>query len=186
MDKESGREVLGVVPEGATEVSLIEESAWEAVRGLRERGLSRKAIARELALDIKTVRKWLRQRWAAQRRTGRKRGLDGWESFLRGRAPEVGFNAAVLHRELVNQGYAGSYPTVVRYLRPWREEAVSGSAVDGAIRDRPWPAGTGGLGVGMGVVGRASGAGALLGVAAGRSRTGLRAFRGTHGEDSVR
>ena len=124
MDKESGQEMLAVAPGGASEVSLIAESAWEAVRGLRERGLSRKAIARELDLDIKTVRKWLRRQWAPQRRPGQGRSLDKWESFLRGRAPEVGFNAAVLYRDLVGQGYAGSYPTVVRYLRPWREEAV--------------------------------------------------------------
>src|SRR3982751_95943 len=124
MDKESGQEMLAVAPGGASEVSLIAESAWEAVRGLRDRGLSRKAIARELDLDIKTVRKWLRRQWAPQRRPGQGRSLDKWESFLRGRAPEVGFNAAVLYRDLVGQGYAGSYPTVVRYLRPWREEAV--------------------------------------------------------------
>src|SRR3954466_2749958 len=122
MDKESGQEMLAVAPGGAAEVSLLEESAWEAVRGLRERGLSRKAIARELDLDITTVRKWLLRPWGAQRRAGQGRSLDAWESCLRGRAPEVGFNAAVLHRELMGQGYAGSYPTVVRYLRPWREE----------------------------------------------------------------
>ncbi len=124
MDQESGQETLTVAPEGAAEVSLIEKSVWEAVRGLREGGLSRKAIARELDLDIKTVRKWLLRPWAAPRRPGQERSLDVWESFLRGRAPEVGFNAAVLHRELLGQGYEGSYPTVVRYLRPWREEAL--------------------------------------------------------------
>jgi transposase len=124
MDKESEEEMLAVAPEGAAEVSLIEESTWKAVRGLWEQGLSRKAIARELDLDIKTVRKWLGRSWAPQRRSGPARGLDVWESFLRGRAPEVGFNAAVLYRELQGQGYAGSYPTVVRYLRPWREEAL--------------------------------------------------------------
>jgi len=124
MDEKSGQEMLAVVPEGATEVSLLEESCWKVVRGLRASGLSRKAIARELDLDIKTVRKWLRQPWAPQRRAGQVRGLDAWESFLRGRAPEVGFNAAVLYRELQGQGYLGSYPTVVRYLRPWREESL--------------------------------------------------------------
>ena len=124
MDRESRQEMLAAAPGGAAEVSLIEESVWGAVRSLGERGLSRKAIARELGLDIKTVRKWLRQAWSPQRREGRPRGLDRWESFLRGRAPEVGFNAAVLHRELQGQGYEGSYPTLVRYLRPWREEAM--------------------------------------------------------------
>ena len=34
----------------------------------------------------------------------------------------MGFNAAVLHRELTAQGHKGSYPSLVRYLRPWRQE----------------------------------------------------------------
>lgn len=122
MDSECGIEMLCVAPEGATEESLIEESVWGAVRALRERGLSKREIGRELDLDIKTVRKWLRQKWERQRRPGKSRELDRWESFMRGRAPEVGFNAAVLYRELKAQGYEGSYPSVVRYLRPWRQE----------------------------------------------------------------
>src|SRR4051812_12172100 len=139
MDESSGQAVLDAAPGGAAEVSLLEESAWEAVRGLRERGLSRKAIARELDLDIKTVRKWLLRPWAAQRRPGQGRSLDAWESFLRGRAPEVGFNAAVLHRELMGQGYAGSYPTVVRYLRPWRGEAGGGQGAARRVETQPCP-----------------------------------------------
>jgi transposase len=122
MDIEAGIEMLSVAPGGATEEPLIEESVWGAVRALRERGLSKREIGRELDLDIKTVRKWLRQKWEPQRRPGRGRGLDRWESFLRGRAPEVGFNAAVLCRELKAQGYEGSYPSLVRYLRPWRQK----------------------------------------------------------------
>jgi len=122
MDSSPGNDMLGVVPEGATEEPLIEESVLGAVRALRERGLSKKEIGRQLDLDIKTVRKWLRQKWEPQRRPGRGRALDRWEEFLRGRAPEVGFNAAVLHRELTAQGHKGSYPSLVRYLRPWRQE----------------------------------------------------------------
>jgi transposase len=122
MDSEPGIEMLAVAPGGATEEPLIEESVWGAVRALCERGLSKREIGRELDLDIKTVRKWLRQKWEPQRRPGRGRALDRWESFLRGRAPEVDFNAAVLYRELKAQGYAGSYPSLVRYLRPWRQE----------------------------------------------------------------
>jgi transposase len=125
MDSSEGREMLAVVPEGAAEEPLIEESVWGAVRALRERGLSKKEIGRQLDLDIKTVRKWLRQKWEPQRRPGRGRALDRWEEFLRGRAPEVGFNAAVLQRELTAQGYTGSYPSLVRYLRPWRQEQRS-------------------------------------------------------------
>src|SRR6202035_258450 len=122
MDSSQGSEMLAVVPEGAPEEPLIEESVWGAVRALRERGLSKKQIGRQLDLDIKTVRKWLRQKWEPQRRPGRVRALDRWEEFLRGRAPEVGFNGAVLYRELTALGYQGSYPSLVRYVRLWRQD----------------------------------------------------------------
>lgn len=122
MEREVEQEILCAAPGGAAEESLIEESVWAAVRALRASGLSRKAIARELDLDIKTVRKWLSRGWEPQRRPSRGRSLDSWAEFVRGRAPEVGFNASVLYRELVGQGYEGSYPTVVRYVRPLREQ----------------------------------------------------------------
>ena len=75
MDSESGIEMLAVAPVGATEERLIEESVWGAVRALRERGLNKREIGRELDLDIKTVRKWLRQKWEPQRRRG---GVGCW------------------------------------------------------------------------------------------------------------
>ena len=100
---------------------MIDETTWGAVRALVGRGLSKKAIARELDLDIKTVRKWCRQSWAPQRRRSRGRMLASWEEFLRGRAPEVGFNGAVLHRELVERGCLCSYSAVVKRVQPWRE-----------------------------------------------------------------
>src|SRR5262245_41296409 len=121
METELRSEKLSGVPVGAAEEPLIDESAWGAVRALRERGVSKKAIARELGLDIKTVRKWCRQSWSAQKRQSRGCGLDAWEEFLRARAPEVGFNAVVLHRELAQRGYTGSYSAVVKYVSPWRE-----------------------------------------------------------------
>lgn len=115
----------GAAPGGGAEGELISESQWGAVRSLFERGRSRKSIARELGLDIKTVRKWLRQSFEAQRRRSRGRALDDFEEFLRARAVEVGFNAAVLLRELRSQGYTGSYATLRRYVAPWRAERRS-------------------------------------------------------------
>jgi transposase len=116
---------------------LISESQWGAVRSLFERGRSRKSIARELDLDIKTVRKWLRQSFEAQRRRSRGRALDDFEEFLRARAVEVGFNAAVLLRELRSQGYTGSYATLRRYVAPWRAELRGGEL--GTVRFETGP-----------------------------------------------
>lgn len=121
MEREPRSEMLAAAPGGAAEAELIDERSWGAVRALWERGVSKKAIARELGLDIKTVRKWCRQAWSPQKRRSRGRVLDAWESFLRARAPEVGFNAMVLHRELVGQGYEGSYAALAKYVAPWRE-----------------------------------------------------------------
>jgi len=57
MEKELRSGMLSAAPEGATEEALISESMCGAVQALREQGVSKKAIARELGLDIKTVRK---------------------------------------------------------------------------------------------------------------------------------
>jgi hypothetical protein len=78
MDSEPEIEMLAVAPGGAAEEPLIEQSVWGAVRALREQGLSKREIGRKLDLDIKTVRKWLRQKWEPQRRPGRSRATDGW------------------------------------------------------------------------------------------------------------
>lgn len=122
MEIEVRSEKLSTTPEGAVEVGeLISRSTWGAVRTLWERGMAKKAIARELDVDIKTVRKWCRKTWVAQRRPSRGRGLDRYRAFLEARAQEVGFNAMVLHRELAGQGYEGSYAAVAKYVSPWRE-----------------------------------------------------------------
>jgi DNA-binding NarL/FixJ family response regulator len=55
---ESRSSMLSEAPEGAQEGELVDQRLWAAIAVLRERGLSKKAIARQLELDIKTVRKW--------------------------------------------------------------------------------------------------------------------------------
>jgi transposase len=121
METEERSEKLPPAPGGAGEGELISQSTWGAVRDLWGRGMSKKAIARELGVDIKTVRKWCIKAWVVQKRPSRGKGLDRYEAFLRGRAPEVGFNAVVLYRELAGQGYAGCYAAVAKYVSPWRE-----------------------------------------------------------------
>src|SRR5437764_12885721 len=48
MEKELRSGMLSAAPEGATEEALISESMCGAVQALRERGVSKKGIAREL------------------------------------------------------------------------------------------------------------------------------------------
>jgi transposase len=117
---ESGSGMLSAAPGGALEGEVIDQQLWGAIAALRERGLAKKAIARKLGLDIKTVRKWWSRTWKAQERQLRGRLLDRWTAFLRARAPEVGFNSVVLCRELTELGERCCVSTVAKYIAPWR------------------------------------------------------------------
>jgi DNA invertase Pin-like site-specific DNA recombinase len=64
----TGLTMPSVAPVGASEEPLIRETEWGAIRELHARGMSKKAIARQLELDIKTVRKWLKKEWRRRRR----------------------------------------------------------------------------------------------------------------------
>jgi transposase len=125
MDNELIGNNLSLVPTGTQEGDMIVQTQWGAIRALADRGLSRRAIARHLDLDIKTVRKWLSQDWSPQHRQPPPRRLDRFNDFILKRAPEVAFNGAVLLRELREQGYTGSYQALARRLAQpraqWRQ-----------------------------------------------------------------
>jgi transposase len=108
-------------PGGAREGDVIDRDKWGAIRTMWEAGIPRKAIARQLGLDPKTVRKWIKKGWTPETRTPRGRVLERWREFVEGRGPEVGWNGSVLARELSQLGYSGCYSTVSKYVRPWRE-----------------------------------------------------------------
>jgi len=99
---------------------LVDEGMAEAIRRMRAAGMAKKAIARELRLDIKTVRKWATTDWKPQRRERKRPEVAKYDEWIRKRFPEVGYSAKVLHRELAELGYGGSYVTVQRYVRPLR------------------------------------------------------------------
>ncbi len=89
----------------------------------RDRGEGIKQIARDLGVDRKTVKRWLRLgAWQPRQTQRRARQLDRFASFIERRAPEVGFNSAVLYRELQQLGFTGGIVQVQRRLRPQREQ----------------------------------------------------------------
>jgi transposase len=103
---------------------MIGFDRWIEVKGLRQRGWSIRKIARELAMDRKTVRRALSQaRPQPYRREVKKASiLAPYMGFLLRRAPEVDYWARRLFLELKGMGYQGSYNQVKRAVRPWREE----------------------------------------------------------------
>ena len=89
----------------------------------RERGDGIKQIARELGVDRKTVKRWLRLgSWQPRRPQRRARQLDRFAGFIERRAAEVGFNGVVLYRELKALGFTGNLLQVQRFVRPYREQ----------------------------------------------------------------
>ena len=105
------------------EVEMVGRDRWEEIHRRAGAGGSIRAIARELDLDRKTVRRCLRQtEWKRYRRAARADTLLASESeYLRRRAAAGGYSAQVLFQELRRREYRGSYETVKRFVRPLRE-----------------------------------------------------------------
>src|SRR5688572_28487456 len=88
------------------EERMVREDVVKEILARLARGEGVKHIARELAVDRKTVKAWRRRgAWRPRPTDGRRRRLDAFAEFLDNRAPEVGWNGAVLHRELRRLGF---------------------------------------------------------------------------------
>jgi len=109
---------------GIPESEMINRDKHGAVVEFANCGTPKKAIARMLDIDPKTVRSILaKQGWTPyQRRPSESKVLSGFTEFLTRRAPEVGFNARVLFQEAKLLGYAGCYERIKTFIRPMREE----------------------------------------------------------------
>jgi hypothetical protein len=130
VDKERGlfmeESVQGVVSaairnESLEETMLREDGVREILARL-ERGEGIKRIARELGISKNTVRRWRRVgEWRRRVYERRPRKLDRFAAFVERRGAEVGWNGAVLFRELRQLGYDGGSLQVRRYVQPLRE-----------------------------------------------------------------
>jgi Transposase/zinc-finger of transposase IS204/IS1001/IS1096/IS1165 len=87
-------------------------------------GESLSAISRATGLDRKTVQRFARAGSAGEllgKATSRESKLDDFTPYLRRRWNEGVTDAAALHAELRQRGWAGSEQTVRRYVRPFRQ-----------------------------------------------------------------
>ena len=108
---------------GSAEERMLGVEMVREMVARRERGQGVKRIARELGVDRKTVKRWLKLGvWQPRQAQRRVRELDRFAEFLKQRAPEVGWNGAVLYRELRTMGFSGGRLQVQRFVRPYREQ----------------------------------------------------------------
>ena len=100
---------------------MLKEQGVEEVLTRLRRGEAVVGLARQYGVDPKTIRAWrARGRYRERAPRAEPSVLDPYAAWLRDRAPEVEYNAAVLHRELVGQGFTGSPAIVRRFVRPLR------------------------------------------------------------------
>src|SRR5262245_22140265 len=120
-EMEAGTIGADVIP--PREVPMVGRERWDEIRRLwRSERRSIAAIARQLELDRKTVRRCLRAtEWTAYRRPPRSDTLLAPHSeYLRERAPQVNYSAQILFQELRQREYPGSYDTVKLFVQPLR------------------------------------------------------------------
>ncbi len=96
------------------------------IRQMLGQGWTISAIARELHLDRKTVRRYARSEVEGLLNSGVRRAslIDPFVPYLQRRWREGCVNAAVLHSEIAGQGFGGSVKTVRRHLQHWRTAGV--------------------------------------------------------------
>lgn len=111
-----------------TEAPVLGQQQWEAVHGRWAQGHSISAIARDLELDRKTVRRCLQHVcWQPYQRKAAGSLLDAHRAWLNERAPQVNYSARILWQELrAKHGFTGSYVIVRRAVVPLRLAAAAG------------------------------------------------------------
>lgn len=94
-----------------------------SIRALHKEGLSKKAIARRLDVDVRTVRKYLRRIEAGETEPQRAHGPGKLEPFAATIEAKVraGLSAVQIYQDLCKQGgFDASYETVKRRVRSLR------------------------------------------------------------------
>ncbi len=97
------------------------KAVFEAVRAAYQRGLTKRAIAREVGITRTTVRRFLKAREFPERAPRQQQSeLDSFRNYLEKRWAEGCQNASQLCRELRQRGYGGQRSRVKEYVQPWR------------------------------------------------------------------
>ncbi len=104
---------------------MVTGDLWHEIHARYKLKEPKKSIARGLGLDVRTVRRILRQKVPqAYRRAKRSANvLTPWADYIRQRLAAVGYCAQAILEELRERGYTGGYDAVKRFIRPLRKEA---------------------------------------------------------------
>jgi transposase len=101
---------------------MIDYELFSKIRDLKEhKGLNPQQIARELALDPRTVYKWLsEERFRPRKPTYQPSKLDPFKNDVVRMLEAYPYTAAQIFQRIQEQGFPGGYSTVKRYVRKVR------------------------------------------------------------------
>jgi transposase len=112
---------------------------YAEIRGRLDAGQSLSAISRATRLDRQTVQRFARAGSAEEllgKATSRDSKLDQFKPYICQRWNEGVTDAAALHAELRQRGWAGSEQTVRRYVRPFRQALAAPDPATAAPKTR--------------------------------------------------
>ncbi len=101
------------------------EKKGQEIKGLIAEGMGIRAVARQLQLNRKTVKRYLNKEHNpanTRRKESRKTNPEPYFEYLIRRWNQGCQNATKLWKELRDKGYEGSAQTLRKYLHPWRSE----------------------------------------------------------------
>jgi transposase len=141
LEESDPRSIIAVQTEQSGDSAMVQKERWEQIQKMfRQERRSVSAIARELGVDRKTVRRCLRSpSWQPYQRAVRDDTLLAEHaSFLRERAPQVRYSARILHQELCSQrSFQGSYDVVKRFVAPLRALEAAAQATQTRFETAP-------------------------------------------------
>lgn len=110
---------------------MVQGDVWHEIHSRFKLRESKKSIARALELDIKTVRKVLRQKQprSYEREKQESKLLRPFVDYILQRLAAVGYCAQAIYEEIAARGYTGSYDVVKRFVSPLRAEATHEATV---------------------------------------------------------
>ena len=101
----------------------MRRAQYEQVTALQQRGVRKADIANQVGISIQTVRRWLTHGSFPERkrRATQPTKLDPYRAYVKQRWQEGCHNSAQIYREILKQGFTGSYSTVFQHCRDLRQ-----------------------------------------------------------------
>ena len=125
---------------GESALAVRTRQRYDLVQSLKAQGKGIKPIKRETGLAKETVRRFYYaetiDELLAKVKDGRPSILDEHKPYLHQRWNDGCTNVTLLHAELKERGYKGSYGTIRDYMLPFREAGAAPPAVPGPPKAR--------------------------------------------------